>query len=101
MFDLTPDCLGQLLTRRRFLRQTSCGLGVAALASLLESDGYATVPLASQGPVKVPGILGQTHFAPKAKNVIYLFMGGGPSHIDLYDHKPKLRALHGHEIPKS
>src|SRR6202008_4041046 len=80
-----------------FLQRTSGGLGVAALASLLQAEGHA----ADAGPVKVPGILGKTHFAPKAKNVIYLFMGGGPSHTDLYDYKPKLRELHGQEMPKS
>src|SRR5262249_5272553 len=41
------------------------------------------------------------HFAPKAKRVIYLFMSGGPSHIDLFDYKPKLRDYHGQELPGS
>ncbi len=95
MFDFPPA--SDILTRRHFLRRTSGGLGVAALASLFQADGHA----ADTGPVKVPGILGQTHFAPKAKNVIYLFMGGGPSHTDLFDHKPKLREMHGQEMPKS
>src|SRR5262249_61385289 len=41
------------------------------------------------------------HFAPKARRVIYLFMSGGPSHIDLFDPKPKLVEMHGQELPAS
>src|SRR5207248_4790419 len=74
------------INRRRFLRRTSAGLGVAALASLLGDR-------ASAG--------GTTHFPAKIKNVIYLFMAGGPSHVDLFDPKPKLKQLHGQEMPKS
>jgi hypothetical protein len=70
--------------RRRFLQGTSAGLGIAALASLLGERAA-----------------GGTHFAPKVKNVIYLFMAGGPSHVDLFDPKPKLQQLHGQEMPKS
>jgi hypothetical protein len=80
------------ITRRRFLTRTSAGLGLAALADLFGTS-------ASAAPV--PGLLGQTHFAPKAKSVIQLFMAGGPSHVDLFDHKPKLREQHGKEMPKS
>ncbi len=69
------------------------GIGTAALAALLRpsifgADGSAAV-------------LGQPHFAPKAKRVIYLFMHGGPSQLDLFDHKPGLRKLHGQELPES
>ena len=84
--------LGAGMTRRRFLTRTSAGLGLAALADLFGTS-------ASAAPV--PGLLGQTHFAPKAKAVIQLFMAGGPSHVDLFDHKPKLRELHGKDMPKS
>src|ERR1700677_4689979 len=86
-----------ILNRRNFLRRSSGVVGVAALASLLESQGYAS----PTGPVKVPGSLGQTHHAPKVKNVIYLFMAGGPSHVDLFDYKPKLKEMHGQDMPKS
>ncbi|MGE0756209.1 MAG: DUF1501 domain-containing protein [Pirellulaceae bacterium] len=81
--------------RRRFLQSTSgLALGAAALYTLgngsaRAQDGVAepaTDPLAS-------------HFAPRAKRVIYLFMHGGPSQVDLFDHKPKLKQLHGQEIP--
>src|SRR5207253_3837815 len=70
------------------------GLGMAAVASLLEPAG------AAEG-LRVPGVLGSTHFTPRAKNVIYLFMSGGPSHVDLFDHKPTLRQRHGQDMPPS
>ena len=84
------------LSRRRFLTRTSAGLGVAALASLLNDR----TPADTSG-VPVPGTLGSTHFPPRAKNVIYLFMAGGPSHVDLLDHKPILYARHGQQMPPS
>jgi hypothetical protein len=79
------------LSRRHFLTRTSACLGVAALASLLESKADAPVP----------GVLGRTHIEPKAKNVIFLFMGGGPSHVDTFDPKPILRQRHGEPMPPS
>jgi len=81
--------------RRQFLTRTAGGLGAVALSSLFSSSGSA------KNGVKVTGTLGQTHWAPKAKNVIYLFMAGGPSHVDLFDPKPKLKETHGQEMPKS
>ena len=75
----------RLITRRQFFGRTACGIGSAALASLLSSDGFAQ----TVGP----------HFAPKAKRVIYLFMNGAPTHVDLFDYKPKLQELHGTPIP--
>lgn len=82
-------------TRRSFFRRTSAGLGSAALASLLSPALFAAPSGAPSGPAVLP------HFAPKAKRVIYLFMSGGPSHIDLFDPKPKLAELHGQEMPAS
>ena len=73
------------LKRRQFFARTACGIGSAALASLLSRDGLAEMV----GP----------HFAPKAKRVIYLFMDGAPTHVDLFDYKPKLQELHGTPIP--
>src|SRR5947208_3417737 len=74
------------LARRWFLQQCGVGLGSAALASLLRADGFAADdPLAPKQP----------HFAPKAKRVIFLFMAGAPSHLDLFDHKPKLAEMDG------
>jgi hypothetical protein len=83
-----------LLTRRHFFGRTATGLGVAALASLLARDGFAA-------EAKPKGVLPALHFVPRAKRVIYLFMSGGPSHIDLFDYKAKLREYHGTELPDS
>src|SRR5205085_8272347 len=68
--------------------RTASGIGTAALASLLD-------------PRLLAASSGTPHFAAKAKRVIYLFMSGGPSHIDLFDHKPKLKNYHGQELPAS
>ena len=81
------------LLRRHFLQNASIGLGTAALAALLQADRV----VASGSP----GVLTTTHFPARAKRVIYLFMSGGPSHIDLFDHKPALRRHHGEELPAS
>jgi hypothetical protein len=67
------------------------------LASLLNEQGLAAdVPLVGR-----PGVLRAPHHPAKAKRVIYLFMSGGPSHIDLLDYKPELRRHHGEELPAS
>ncbi|MBI1831815.1 MAG: DUF1501 domain-containing protein, partial [Planctomycetes bacterium] len=95
-----------LLTRRQFFGRTATGLGIAALASLLDGDGNASpLPAGGEGPgvrgPARPGILRALHHAPRAKRVIYLFMSGGPSHIDLIDYKAALRRYHGQELPAS
>jgi hypothetical protein len=77
------------LTRRAFLGRSAGGIGSVALASLLNDKLRAG-----------QGSLPNFHHAPKAKRVIFLFMAGGPSHIDLFDPKPKLNELDGKEIPK-
>jgi hypothetical protein len=87
-----------LMTRRHFFGRSATGIGVAALASLLNERLFA----ADIDPaLKTHGTLPALHFAPKAKRVIYLFMSGGPSHIDLFDYKPKLKDHHGQELPAS
>jgi hypothetical protein len=89
----TAGELNRHLTRRQFFGRSALGVGTAALASLLGKDlGAATSE-------RVGGLPGIPHFAPKAKRVIYLFQNGAPSHVDLYDYKPKLREWHGKEIP--
>jgi uncharacterized protein (DUF1501 family) len=75
--------MNDLLQRRQFIRSTGLSLGGMALASL--SGDADAMP----------------HFAPKAKRIIYLFMHGGPSQLDLFDHKPGLQKLHGQELPPS
>ena len=79
-------------TRRHFFGRTSLGIGTAALASLLHKDGFA----ASRD-----GILPRPHHPVKAKRIIYLFMSGAPSQIDLFDHKPKLMDLFDKDLPES
>ncbi len=78
------------LSRRRFL--TRSGLGLAALTTLMDSDGRA-----EDRRDKPDG----SHFVPKAKRVIYLFQSGAPSQMDLFDWKPKLKELRGTELPDS
>lgn len=83
------------LTRRDFLFRAANGFGALALADLLSRETAAQSkpinPLAARAP----------HFAPKAKAVIFLFMVGGPSHIETFDPKPVLDRLHGQQLPPS
>ena len=87
------DFNGQALARREFFGRTATGIGTAALAQLLHRDGLQAATL--------PGVPGFPGFAPKAKRVIYLFMNGGPTHVDLFDWKPQIKALHGKPVPDS
>jgi hypothetical protein len=73
-----------MTTRRTLLKSA---VGSAALASLMQTSARADV--------------GLTHFAPRAKRVVYLFQSGGPSHLELLDEKPELKKLHGTELPDS
>jgi hypothetical protein len=82
------------INRRLFLRASGLGLGGLALAGLL-NDGTA----AEKDRLK--GVLDKPHHTPKAKRVIYLFMAGGPSQIDLFDHKPLLNKMNGQDLPDS
>ncbi len=85
-------------TRRHFFKECGIGLGTLALTGLLH-DGKVfakeTSPLANPLAPKKP------HFAATAKSVIYLFMAGGPSQLELFDYKPKLQELNGQPIPDS
>ena len=80
-------------TRREFFTHAGSGLAGIALSSLFNPQASAagTDPLA-------PKVL---HHPAKAKSVIWLFMEGGPSHIDLFDPKPKINEMHGQPIPAS
>ena len=81
------------LTRRDMLRRVGTGFGSLGLASVLSDAGlFAAAPAA--GPTN-PLALKAPHFAPKAKHVIFLFMNGGPSHVDTFDPKPGLAKYHG------
>jgi hypothetical protein len=84
-------------SRRSFFRECALGIGNVALWQLLAQEGYAAPhnsisdPLAPRAP----------HFAPKAKNVIFMFMEGGPSQMDLFDPKPGLQKWNGQSLPES
>ncbi len=77
------------ISRRWFIEQCGVGMGALALNHLLTANGYAQAkpdnPLAPK----------KSHFAPKAKNIIYLFMGGAPSHLEMFDNKPQLAKFDG------
>jgi hypothetical protein len=80
------------VTRRRFFETGSRGLGLAALAQLLSADKLS----AATG-----GLAGFPHFPPRAKRVIYLFQSGGPSQMELFDYKPRLKDFAGTDLPDS
>ena len=89
-----------LQTRRHFLKSFSAGLGGAALSSMLGPAAYAAQP---QHPFLIDDPLAPKppHFAPKAKNVIFLHMAGAPSQLELFDYKPLLERLDGQQTPES
>ncbi|MEN9813562.1 MAG: hypothetical protein RL479_2248 [Verrucomicrobiota bacterium] len=89
-----PDFLAAR-TRRHFLSRCAVGLGGIALASMLnQARGAGAAPTGPLAPKP-------THFPARAKNIIYLFMAGGPSQLELFDYKPKLAELNGQPIPQS
>src|SRR5688572_20246802 len=70
-----------LVSRREMLQQLACGFGYVALAGLAARNANAAInPLAAKAP----------HFKPKAERMIFIFMQGGPSHLDTFDYKPEL-----------
>ncbi|MBI5092634.1 MAG: DUF1501 domain-containing protein [Candidatus Hydrogenedentes bacterium] len=86
-----------LLTRRHFFGLCSCGIGAAALGSLLNPQAFAALANSAGSG----GALKNLHFPPRAKRIIYLFMSGGPSQLDLFDYKPGLVKLQGTDLPDS
>ncbi|HSH16394.1 MAG TPA: DUF1501 domain-containing protein, partial [Verrucomicrobiae bacterium] len=89
--------IARTLSRRAFLTRSTTGLGAIALGTLLPRRARAEDAIASAAQGALPGL----HFAPKAKRVIYLFQSGAPSHLDLFDPKPKLTEMTGVELPPS
>ena len=81
------------LTRRAFLGRGAGGIGALALASLLPGGLGAAD--------RTSGIISPLHHKPTAKRIIYLFQGGGPSHLELFDNKPGMAALNGQAMPDS
>lgn len=90
----------QLENRRQFFGRTAKGVGVAALASLLQHD-FPAEPLSPLTNPGEGGVLSLLHRAPKAKRVIYLSMNGAPSQLDLFDYKPKMGDLFDADLPES
>jgi hypothetical protein len=80
-----------LRNRRRFLKEVGCGIGMMGLSSILDGAQPSSNPLAPRQP----------HFPGKAKNVIFMFMEGGPSQMDLFDPKPGLQKISGQSLPES
>jgi len=85
----------RIQSRRRFFQEVAGGIGTIALSQLMAGEGRAATaevnPLAPRKP----------HFPPKAKNVIFMFMEGGPSQLDLFDPKPELQKWSGKPLPES
>lgn len=93
--DLHPK-LKEIITRRHFFEECGIGVGKIALASLL-GGGFQS--LAAEASRENPLAPKPPHYAPKAKRIIYLFMAGGPSQLDLFDRKPMLEKYDGQPIP--
>ncbi len=85
MIDMNHWNLNAPCSRRALLRQTACGFGTLGLMGLMNGKASAATSATEASPV-----LGQPHFQPRAKHVIFLFMHGGPSSIDTFDPKPRL-----------
>lgn len=84
------------MTRREFFGRFGLGLGGVALAQLFNGAANGA---GMANPYE--GVLTAPHFAPRAKRIIYLFMSGGPSQLDLFDYKPLLNERHGQDLPES
>ncbi len=85
------------ITRRELFGRAATGIGVPALAALLNRDAAAGTS-ATSGSGGLPGL---PHFAGTAKRVIYLYMNGAPTHVDLFDYKPGLVKQHGNPVPEN
>lgn len=93
-----PGRIGLRHTRRHFLGRAATGVGSLALASLLDPR---LLQAAGQTTGPWRGVMNPPHFAPRASRVIFLYMAGGPSHLETFDYKPELAALDGQLMPPS
>ncbi len=99
-----PESVRSILSRRAFLSRASTGLGSLALASLLDPRALRAAGANNPGGASIdkwPGVVNPPHVTPKAKRVIYLYMAGGPSHLETFDYKPKLAEMNGKPMPES
>lgn len=94
---MEPGAVGDEITRRHLLQDCVLGIGGMALGALLSRDARAGTEAETLSPL-APRV---GHLPARAKQVIFLHMAGGPSQLDLFDPKPKLRELHGQQVPKS
>lgn len=99
MNDREPEFLAQ--TRRTFLGRTSLGLGSLALGSLLDPRALADSAATVQPEWRSRGVIEKFAVAPRARRVIFLYMSGGPSQFETFDHKPRLADLDGRPMPES
>src|SRR6266536_786597 len=83
------------ITRRDFLATAASGTGGLALASLLRAEGLLAAETSNPLAPRTP------HYAPKAKQCIFIFMEGGTSQVDLFDPKPMLNKMNGQKLPES
>src|SRR5260370_24244753 len=88
-----------LINRRYFFGKSACGLGTAALASVLNPRLFADEAQAIQSELATFGTLPQLHHKPKAKRIIWLFMADAPSQLDLFDYKPNLEEFYDKDLP--
>src|SRR5689334_7996192 len=86
------------LTRRSFLGHSACGLGAVALASLLNPGLLRAEGTKVQ---RWKGVVSPPHHPPRVKRVIWLYMAGGPSHLETFDYKPMLAKMNGQPMPES
>src|SRR5438477_1564705 len=88
-------------TRRAFFKTSGLAAGRIALGSLMFPDLFRTAAAHTRDGRTHPPLPGLPHFAPKARRLIYLFMNGAPSQIDLWDYKPKLGEMFDADLPDS
>jgi Protein of unknown function (DUF1501) len=96
-----PDCQGHMevpagVSRRELLQKSAMGFGMLALADTLRAAGRLAPPHTGDKASLLPKA---PHFPPRAKRVVFLFMHGGPSHVDTFDYKPLLQRDHGKPLP--
>jgi hypothetical protein len=99
--DLRRDLPPAWLPRRDLLRRAGAGFGMLGLAGLLHDEAAAAPAIAAAAPAisDAPLAARASHFPARAKSVIWLFINGGPSHVDTFDHKPALAAHDGEPLP--
>src|SRR5688572_2419430 len=90
----SPSLWCEPLSRRQMLRRFANGFGMLGLAGLLAENVLASTPRSANPLALYPG-----HFSARAKRIIFLFMSGGPSHVDLFDPKPRLERDNGKPLP--